>query len=66
MNPAYPFGSAASVQEPEEPQNTQNKKEEHGKEIAVGRRSFLKASIIAGGALLVASGQRTNDSADEL
>ncbi len=53
MNFDYPFGSAGSVEAEEEPQNTQNtqtRKEE------IDRRSFLKATILASGALFVTSG----------
>lgn len=57
----YPFGSEASSQEVEEPQKAQ--KNENVTEI--GRRSFLKATILASGALLITSGFPMRSRAEE-
>jgi len=56
--PGFPFGSAASGKPDDEPQKNVN-----GPEI--GRRSFLKASIVAGGALLVSASLPMRSRADE-
>ncbi|MEQ1765000.1 MAG: molybdopterin cofactor-binding domain-containing protein, partial [Pyrinomonadaceae bacterium] len=47
----YPFGSADAEMQLEEPQKTQK----NGNSLDIDRRTFLRASIVAGGALLVTS-----------
>jgi isoquinoline 1-oxidoreductase subunit beta len=59
--PGFPFGSAASVDAPDEPQKPHNT----GNSSEMGRRSFLKASIVGGGALLVSASLPMRSRADE-
>lgn len=59
----FTFGEEQEVKT--EPQNTQNKKEKRRKGIELDRRAFVKASLIAGGALLVSASLPFRSRAEE-
>lgn len=64
----YPFGSADSADASDKPldaHNAQSKIENALAETGIDRRSFLKASIVAGGALLVTSSFPVHSRAEE-